>query len=162
MNLDSFLVFYRWTVQIFIVGPTEIKKSFLGCGIFSQISQYMRNQWLKTHLLASLDLLNMINGSDCDCGTQKVGFQSKNGNLRMTAPFIVHPQLCNCFSTVDDQRSSIFCRFFMIHDKSGFDCIAILVLLKRVSNSDFAKVAHRNPELMIQHSGLFCKYPKIY
>ena len=32
-------------------------------------------------LLAVMDLLNMIDGSDCDFGTHKIGFQSKKRNL---------------------------------------------------------------------------------
>ena len=34
----------------------------------------MKNQWLIFDLIAVLDILNMINGSDCGCGTQKMGF----------------------------------------------------------------------------------------
>ena len=44
---------------------------------FANILKYMRNQRLKIHLIAILDLINKIKGSDCDCGTQTLGFQSK-------------------------------------------------------------------------------------
>lgn len=52
----------------------------------------MIDQQLKFDIITVLDLFILINGSDFDCGTQKVGFQikkkawvpNKKGNLSVT------------------------------------------------------------------------------
>ena len=61
------------------MGPIKINKYFFRLWtFFTNISKYIRNLWLKIDFLAILDLLNMMDGSDRDCGTDRVGFQSQN------------------------------------------------------------------------------------
>lgn len=48
---------------------------------FESISRYMMNPQLIIDLLVVLKLLNMINGSDHDYKTRKMGFQRQNRYL---------------------------------------------------------------------------------
>lgn len=57
------------------------------------ISNIINNQRLKIELLAVLSFLNMMDGSDCDCETHNIGFQSPNSNKPITALYIVYAQL---------------------------------------------------------------------
>lgn len=58
--------------------------------IFMNISKYIKNQRLKIELLVVLDLLNMMNGSDRDCGAYKVDFQSQNKSRYITTELTAH------------------------------------------------------------------------
>ena len=60
------------------MGPKKILKiNFIVWTSFINISKYMMNQRLKIHLIAFLDLLNKINGSECYYGSHKLGLKKK-------------------------------------------------------------------------------------
>ena len=85
------------------MGLIKIKKVFFRfVDFFLQISQkiYKKNQWLKIDILTILDLLNMMDGSDLNCGTNRVGFQRQNRDQYITASefsmFTFHAETVNC------------------------------------------------------------------
>lgn len=41
----------------------------------------MKNQWLIFDQIAFFGFLKLINGSDHDCGTNKIDFKDQTGNL---------------------------------------------------------------------------------
>ena len=57
------------------------------------ISRYIRNQQLIFNCVALLDILNIINGSDLNCWTHKIGFRSKKRNAQGTVQSTGHPQM---------------------------------------------------------------------
>ena len=61
--------------------------------IFVNISKYIRNQRLIFNCVAIFDLLNMMDSSDLNCGTHKIGFHSKKSNAQITVKNTVHPQI---------------------------------------------------------------------
>ena len=68
-------------------------------GVFVNILKYKKNQWLKIELLAVCNSPNIIDGSDRDCGTHNIGFQTQNHNQHITASFCVHIH-CSCDLTI--------------------------------------------------------------
>ena len=124
------------------------------------ISKYMRYQWLKIDLQAVLDLPKIMDGLDCDCGTHKVGFQSKRGYHKITLETLSlrRKRFLGEWSTVR-KCFAIFSLSTMNHDAKLY-YIAIVSLMKRLNCSDFTKGYQEVPNLMINDLDFFVTISK--
>ena len=93
----------------------------------------------------------MMHGLDHDLGAKKDQEIEKNG-------FPKNPLFC----TMTDQQLVVFCHFLMMNYAAKFDPTASFDLMKILNGSDFTKGAQTSPDPVIQRSGHFCKYLKIY
>lgn len=76
---------YKW-------GPQKSRKSFISLEFFENMSKFVIYQQQKFDLLANLDILEMMNGLDLNCGGQKNKKQKnwkKTAHLKLTMRGIV-------------------------------------------------------------------------